>query len=287
MSTITHKRQGRLVLLVTLTLALTGCQAVEDMLAGANKPTASIVGVDFAGLTLDGVDLVFNVEVSNPYGVPLPFAAIDYALATGGNAFLNGSTTEQGTIPAKGKRVLPVSTKVAFAGLMQTVSGIRPGSMIPYEAELGVSVDVPGGSTLRLPVRDTGNLPVPTVPTVTLTEVKWESLSLNEASAVLGLEVGNGNSFSVNLDGLSYSLALAKTPIVTSAVKDVVEIDADGRAMLRIPISFKPVNLGLAAFRMLSGSGADYSMTGTANLLTPFGRLNTPINGEGKTAFVK
>lgn len=270
-----------------LLLLLCGCSALDGMLAGAQKPGARVVGVDIAGLSFDSVDLKFDVEVSNPYGVPLPIAAIDYALGTGGRPFLNGNTEEQGTIPAKGARVVPVTAKVGFMSLLETVSGIRPGAMVPYEAEIGFSVDVPGGQRLRLPVRDSGTFPVPTVPTVTLTQIKWESLSLNEASAVLGLEVGNGNSFSFNLDGLSYALSLAKTDIVTSSVKDMLEVDANGRATLQIPISFKPSNLGLAAFRMLGGAGADYSMKGSANLLTPFGRLSAPFTGEGRTAFVK
>jgi len=60
----------RFVALVLLwAVLLGGCQSLDDILKAAPKPTARITGAKLQGLSLEKVDLVFDVEVSNPYGV--------------------------------------------------------------------------------------------------------------------------------------------------------------------------------------------------------------------------
>ena len=76
-----------LILIPLLLASAGGCAAIEDALGGMDKPTARIVGVDFAGLDANSVTLDFAVKVSNPYEVDLPVMVLtesDYAsLASG------------------------------------------------------------------------------------------------------------------------------------------------------------------------------------------------------------
>ena len=53
------------------------------------------------------------------------------------------------------------------------------------------------------------------------------------------------------------------------------------------PVSFKPLNLGIAAFKMLSGDGANYKLNGTMNMDTRFGKMKLPYERVGKTLFGK
>ena len=267
-------------------LLLPGCGAIGDLF-GEEGPTASIRGVEVQDLSLDGLTLRFEVEVRNPYAVGLPVAKLDYSVATGGEPFLTGAATDQGVIPADGSRTLPITARVGFLDLIRSVSSIKPGRTVSYAAEIGVSVDTSVLGRLRLPVKTKGSFPVPTVPSVNLVTLEWRSLSRSEASAVMVLEIGNRNDFSFNLDGLAYDLSLGGAKIITGEVSDVIEVESGRTSEIRIPISFKPSSLGIAAFRILSGSGSSWSMDGKVGLMTHWGRLRMPFQNKGDTTFTQ
>jgi hypothetical protein len=47
--------------------------------------------------------------------------------------------------------------------MLSALRGVRPGSKIPYNAELGLSVDAPGLGPIRLPLKKEGELVLPTI----------------------------------------------------------------------------------------------------------------------------
>jgi hypothetical protein len=47
--------------------------------------------------------------------------------------------------------------------MLKALKGVRPGSKIPYGAELGLSVDTPALGLIRLPLKKEGELVLPTV----------------------------------------------------------------------------------------------------------------------------
>ncbi len=64
-----------------LAALLAGCQSMQDMLGGAPRPTAHVVGASIRGLSLENIVLLFDVEVQNPYSASLPL--IDLGLFAG------------------------------------------------------------------------------------------------------------------------------------------------------------------------------------------------------------
>ena len=156
---------------------------------------------------------------------------------------------------------------------------------MPYTAKLDLSADAPGVGPITLPIEKKGQLPVPAVPQVSLQGVQWQNLSWNEAGAVLDIAVQNTNDFPIDLKQLNYALTLSDQPIVTSGVQQATTLAKGKTSTLRVPISFSPSSLGLAALNMLKGNGASYSLDGTMNLGTPFGPIDMPYSGSGQTQF--
>jgi LEA14-like dessication related protein len=255
----------RFVIVVLLALpTLLGCETLQSVLETAPKPDASITDVRLSGLSLDGADLDFDVEVRNPYDVGLPLADIEYALAgTGNEAFLSGSLGNGKTIKARSSRTLTVPARVNFASLLGTVTGVRPGDVVPYTADLTI----------------------PNVPTVSVEKLAWEDLSFNTASGVIALRVENTNGFPISLDTLDYGLKLAGSNIASARVTDAASLDAGDATVIEIPLSFSPKQFGLGLFNLLRGADADYAFTGDLAVTTPFGPLQMPVNSEGKTPF--
>ncbi len=149
---------------------LTGCDALQAL--NLQKPTASLKGVKFDKISLEAATLVFDVEVDNPYSAALPLTNLDYGLTTGTKPLLSGTAEVAGSIPAKSSKTLSLPAKVSYLDLVNAFKGIKPGSSIPYKAQLGLFMDTPVTQNLRLPIAKEGQLKVPTLSD--LESVDWQ-----------------------------------------------------------------------------------------------------------------
>src|SRR5436305_7352612 len=93
------KRKPPGFLCVMLLAAASGCQMLQSALSQAQKPSARVVGVALSDISVQSATLQFNVEIENPYDVPLPLANVRYSLASGDKPLLTGAANLQGTIP--------------------------------------------------------------------------------------------------------------------------------------------------------------------------------------------
>ncbi len=282
----TRSQRMRLAAGLVCLLALPGCQNLEGLLDSlGGKPSARVTGVNFQEFSLDGATLGFDVEVTNPYAVPLPLLDLKYGLASGAEPFLSGDIQLDDSIEARGSKLLTLPARVNFAELFGALTGLKPGAVVPYAMDMEIGVDAPGLGPLSLPLRKQGELPVPTVPDVELESVAWDKLSLDEATATLKLRVGNTNSFPIDLDTLAYNLALGGSTVANTSLARAVSMSPGEDALLEIPISFAPKSLGFAVFNMLMGEGGGYELGGTMSVDTPFGALDMPFQRSGDTTF--
>ena len=274
---LTEKSLVLAVVVAFCLIVLSGCELLETI-AEAPKPSARITGVALQDITLSSATLAFDVDVLNPYSVPLPLTNLDYALASRGKQFLDGTAKLQGTVPARGSKKVPLLAKMDYKGMLGVLQDVRPGAVIPYDAELGLSVDAPTGS-IRLPLRKEGRLPIPAAPEVQSMDVSWKEMSLKKASGILKLKLVNRNDFSVDLTKLLYSLSIGKTEIAKSSVERPTSFQAGGgTGIIEIPLELIPSNLGLAVFGMLKGKEPAFDLKGTLDTKTPFGPMSLPIN---------
>lgn len=152
-------------------LTASGCESIQQVMK-VKKPTASLKAVGFENITLKSATLLFDVEIQNPYPIALPLLNMDYALATGENKLLSGNADLQTTIPANDKRVVSLPATVSYLDLVKAFMGIRPGSKIPYKADVGLSVDTQALGRIRLPLNKTGELTTPSIPQIDKYDLK-------------------------------------------------------------------------------------------------------------------
>jgi LEA14-like dessication related protein len=288
-----YRRPAAIVLGTLLLVSLVGCKGAESFLGGSSTPTAKLAGAKLRNVTLDAANLVFDVDVSNPYAVPLPLTNLDYALSTGsggggGNPFASGSSASQGEVPARGTKRISLPMTARFADLLRVAEGVKPGQVVPYTASFTFSAEAPavaGGGKISLPVSYQGQLPIPTTPDVSLESIAWQALTISDARATMALRVVNRNAFAVDLTKLSYALSLGGNEVAQGGLGKGAKFAPGGEQTLEIPLSFSPKRLGLAGLQMLGGSGADYGVSGMMSFDTPFGPLDLPYQKRGATAF--
>jgi LEA14-like dessication related protein len=263
--------------LAAATFCLGGCGLLND------RPAARIASVRLADLSLQDATLEFDVDVFNPYDVPLPLADLDYALASGGDAFLSGRKAISGTVPARGTRTVSLPATVTFLKVLRAVEGVRPGQVLPYAAELGLSVRPPLGDPLRLPLRKEGKMPVPAPPGVAMPRVRWSRIGMDRAEGVATLALTNHNEFPLTVSALRYALGLAGTDVASAESSKGFRLAPGETGSLEIPISVSPRRLGTAFFRAVTGGRTGYELTGAAEAETPYGEMTIPLAAEGTT----
>ncbi len=153
-----------LALLVVSLAALSGCATVQSLLGAAPKPTATIKGISFGDLSWDKIALNFEVEVHNPYDVPLPLVNLDYSMSAGTSRLLKGAAQTQGSIPAKGSKVLTLPAEVSLTDAMAFIKGVRPGTTIPYSTNATLLVNAPTAGQVPIPITRQGEIKVPSIP---------------------------------------------------------------------------------------------------------------------------
>lgn len=169
---ITTHLNKHVIVPLSLILALaSGCATIQDTLK-LRKPTASLQGLKFDQITTDSATLLFDVQIENPYPAPLPLVNVDYNLTSRDKPLLAGQADLQSTIPAHGKETISLPAKISYLDLVQAFKGVKPGSVIPYTADLGLSVDTPAVGRLRLPMKKKDQLSVPAIPNISDVDLK-------------------------------------------------------------------------------------------------------------------
>jgi LEA14-like dessication related protein len=277
---------ARIIIFLAPFSLLLGCSSLDKLL-GEQRPEASIVGANLSSIDAESATIVFDVEVNNPYGIELPLLGIDFGLNHQGQEFLNGAMSEQGSIPSNGSKTLPITAKIPFASALQILSELKPGAVVPYEALIGLTFDLPSFGEYRLPLRKSGEFPIPAIPDVSIEDFQWEKLGLTGAIANIAFKFGNTNQFPITLNDLAYSFNLAGRPMFKGSVDEKLDLGAGEDGAFNLRLELKPSDLGMAALNMLRGGEANYGFVGDALLSSQFGDIALPIDNRGKTTMKK
>ncbi|MBN1766045.1 MAG: LEA type 2 family protein [Sedimentisphaerales bacterium] len=172
-----YRRIAFILGVLFVSMLSSGCATLESALT-VRKPRVSLQGVKFEEITLKSATLLFDVEVENPYAVALPLVNLDYSLASQARPFLTGEADIASTIAPHDRESVSLPVTISYLDLLQALKGIKPGSVIPYSADIGLSVDTPGLGLLRLPMKKEGELSVPTIPAVS--GIDWKKMIMDK-----------------------------------------------------------------------------------------------------------
>lgn len=275
------------VLALLVAALLPGCETVKTVVETAPKPSARIVGANLRNLTFEKVDLVFDVEVSNPYAVALPLAGLAYSISSGERAIVRGNVKPSGSIPARGSQIIQLPALVNFAAVTKVLGGVRPGSVLPYRADLTLSVNAPVLGPVDLPLSDSGDLPIPAMPQISLTSFDISRLSLDQVKANAKIQLRNTNAFAVDLSKVELNLSLGEQEIARTGFANSAKLAPGNAVTIYVPLTFSPRALGAELFNLLRGDRAAYSVSGSLETGTPFGPLSLPFKASGNTPILK
>jgi LEA14-like dessication related protein len=261
-----------------------GCQSLQDVINAAPQPSAKVIGAELRDLKVNSVDMIFSVEVTNPYTTDLPVSRLAYVLDSRGTTLLEGGIEPTGAIPARGRSVLQLPARIDFDTLIATLKGVTPGSVVPWRADFIVALDAPVLGRIKLPLSRSGELPVPAMPEVEVVAFDLGSLSLDKASATTTLKVTNTNRFALDLKKLGFTLDLGDSPVVRTSLANTEKLGPGEATTIQVPVSFAPRAFGAALFNLLRGESASYRLTGSIEAGTAYAPLSAPFVSSGRVA---
>ncbi|MEM6332456.1 MAG: LEA type 2 family protein [Planctomycetota bacterium] len=268
-------------------MGLAGCEAAQAYLEAADRPTARVVDASLAGLSVEGVELLVDVEVANPYGVALPTPAFDYALSANGASVVRGSADVGGAVPANGRRVMRVPVGVVFANVLAAAEGVELGEVVDYAIDLTLSTEAPAFGAVSLPLRQTGELPVPAPPTVALSGIDVGRFSPALIEMEVGVDVTNPNAFRLALGRLDYALSLAGRDVASASVAEVPALRPGRSGSFAFPVRVRPLSLGAAFLSAMSRSSTAYRLRGSFAAESPFGPIELPVDRSGDVPLLR
>ena len=269
--------------LCAILVLIAGCSTLGDVIESAPKPSARILGAGVRNLSLRSLDLVFDVEVSNPYSVNLPLADLVYTVRSGTQQLVAGSIKPSGSVPAKSSGVMQLPARLDLGAVLETLSGVRPGAVVPYTAEINVIVDAPLLGQMALPLKRKGEIRVPAVPEITLASFDVAELSLDKVNAKARLRIKNTNQFQLDVARLRFDLALGGAKVASTRLRGTSKLAPGQTSIVEIPLSLSPRALGTGVLGLLKGNAAGYDMSGRLDVMTRFGELALPFSNSGET----
>jgi len=265
-----------------------GCGTVQQTLQdfSAQHPSARVTNVRLADIGVESLQLIFDVTVENPYTFDLPLLDVDYTLVTRERTFLTGSTALDGKVSARHVRAIELPVRVDLASLVNSIESTTPGDVIPYTAELGLRVEVPGAQPLRFPLRKSGDLPIPRAPAVRVVSLDWSETSLNKVEGELRLDVENTNTFAFSVTQLRWDVSLVDVRVASGATRHAVALGPAQVGTLPVELSFSPLDLGTGLVHVLTDlnrESVEYTIAGVMSVETPFGLMELPYAQSGTT----
>lgn len=258
-------------------LALPACKMMTPFIS---KPTVSYEKMTLQGASLFDADLLFTFNVHNPNPVGINVRQGTYDFAIEGSSMASGTVDRQLSVAGGGTGSIDLPVHVNFMDLFDSIAALAHHDRVAYT--LSGSFDVMG---FTIPYKTEGELPLPSLPEVSVASMSVSDVSLFGARLDIILAVNNPNAFAIGLDQLAYSLDIGDIPILSGETENIRQIDENKAATIAVPVKLDALSMGRAAMRLLDGSTAPYSIRGEMRFSTPGGGTRTlPFSRSGEAS---
>jgi LEA14-like dessication related protein len=276
---MTRARLATALLLPLVAALAGGCAAVGELARSAfRRPTLTLVQVSVASLDFDGATLALDYRVENPNGFGLQVGRLQYWLQLEGRMVTRGEVPGGLKVPAAGAAPVRFTVRLPFAEVPRLVELVRAAEPVRYTVGGVVGVDTPVG-IVDLPISHTGSVDLPRVPDFRVASVAVRMASLTEVEVAVKLDVANPNPFPLPGGELEYAVALGGEVVAATEAGEVIEVPANGRGTMVIPVRLSLLGAGRAAASATRGGATEVRLSGRARI----GALSAPFDVRGKS----
>ncbi len=240
----------RAVLAILVAAAVAGCESLESAI---RKPTVEVAGFVIERLSFEDAAVRLDLKITNPNPIAIELAGFDYSLVIEGSELVKGTVDKKVGLRAGGSSVIPVPMSFRYDSMFAAVRALADKDETPYQITVGLAFDLPVLGKMKVTATHKGTLPVVHVPRVKVASVRLEGLTLQGASLVLGLELGNPNGFGLSLSSLDYRFSVSGQRWATGTSRRAVQIGARQSGRVDIPVNLDFASIGRSVRDTLQG----------------------------------
>ncbi len=269
------------------------CKEVAQVLQQLNvqEPNASVKNVKISSLSLQKVDLLFDVDVENPNSMGIQLAGMDYDLLLDGTSFLKGQKDDRLEISANGHSNVQIPLSLTYDEIRKAVKAFADKDTIPYQLDLKIGVELPVLGAIKVPVSKKGSVPNLKMPSIRLDGIKLKNIGFTGADLDFKINIDNPNVLGFITQNLNYNLDVNGKHWISGLLDQPVQIKEKSVQTVRIPVSLNFLEMGSAVYQLLSGDNKlDYHLTGKADFKSDFKLLDAfslPFDKTGKIDLTK
>lgn len=266
-------------LLFPLLIMLSGCSLFRS---ATSMEAPEIVYNDFHinGFSLDGVDMLFGFEVTNPNNQGVRAENYRYEFFINDESLLSGERSEQFELHARDSQIIQVPLSMNFQQLYRAGQAVANRDSIHYQLETEVEFNLPVIGSRRVPVRAEGYLPVVRMPQVDFDGIEVKNLGFSGIELEARIRVVNPNSFGFSFGNADYRLEVNQSEWVDSELEDRIRVGANSDSIISIPFSLSGASFGSAVLQILQGNQSfNYNISGS-------GEINVDLPYVRDTAFL-
>lgn len=283
----------RPLLILTIAGLLVSCAEMTQVLKmlDVKEPTARISNVKISKLSLQQVDLLFDVAIDNPNNVGVHLNGFDYDLQLDGASFIKGNKEDKLDVGANGSATVAIPLSLTFNEIREAVKAVSTLDTIPYRLNLGVGLDVPALGTIRVPVSKSGSVPNLKLPRISLSGIKLDNIGFTSASLKVNLMVDNPNTLGFSTSNFNYNLTVNGKNWVSGLLEAPLQIEKKQKQTVSIPVKLDFMQMGSAVYQLLTGNNSlNYELTGKADFKSDLEFLKAftlPIQKNGTINLTK
>ncbi len=249
-------------------LLLTGCAALQQQF---KEPSVTVQDLQLRSVSLADMELDFILGIDNPNPMGIAMSGLSYRLELQERPLFEGKTQERVKVAANGSSRVTLPFKLSYEDLAGGFDAIMNNKSLPYS--LSGNVDL---GLFSLPYSRKGELKLPKLPEVTISQLRIEGFDLSGVALRLALSVSNTNDFPLLISGLRGGIKLGNTTLVEARSLGKLDIGAkkQDKVELALKVGYRELGSVVDTLRRadtlpLSFDGAIAVPQGTGERLLP------------------
>lgn len=281
------------ILFILPLMAMLSCQQALQLLNQVNikEPTASVEKVQLTDISLQKVDLRFDIAVENPNPLGVHLSGMDYNLLINDASFIKGQKKDKLNIKANGKANVSIPLSLTFSEIRKAVTSFADLDTVPYQLDLKIGVNLPVLGNIKIPLSKKGSFPNLKIPEINLKGIKLNSIGFSGADLKFMIDIKNPNALSFITGNLNYDLEVNGKNWIKGKIDKAIKINKKAKQTVTIPVTLNFLEMGSAVYQMLSGdSKLQYHLKGKSDFSSDFKLLKSfslPFDKKGNIDLTK
>lgn len=254
----------RLLILLPLILAMSGCAALAKFFKGAfQKPTLNFKSAQLQNASLSDATVNLAWELRNPNAVGLSIAELSYLFKVEGHQVVAGTPPRGLNVKGNGSSLLVFPANVKFQDIAPVVQTFLTKDFAGYSASGNVGIKTPIG-VLRFPLSKEGQFEVPKIPQIQLGAPRIANINVSSATLEIPVTVTNRNTYNLPISGVGGALSIAGANVGSMTTGDLGQMTGKASKQLNLPITVNFLQSVQAANAIRQGS-ANIAWNGQIN----------------------